>query len=55
MTCTCCQPLSESQRTDYPASLFGPVDFPFRIEPTILTSLDICPPTTEVAYGSYMR
>ena len=35
MTCTCCQPLSDSQRTDYPASLFGPIDFPFRVEPTI--------------------
>ena len=35
MTCTCCQPLSDSQRTDYPASLFGAVDFPFRVEPTV--------------------
>ena len=35
MTCTCCQPLSESQRTDYPASLFGAAEFPFRVEPTV--------------------
>jgi len=35
MTCTCCQPLTESQRVDYPASLFGAVDFPFRVEPAI--------------------
>ena len=33
MTCTCCQPLSESQRVDYPASLFGAAEFPFRVEP----------------------
>ena len=36
MTCTCCtQPLADAQRVDYPASLFGAVDFPFRVEPTI--------------------
>jgi len=34
MTCTCCQPLSESQRIDYPAALFG-VAFPFRVEPAV--------------------
>jgi hypothetical protein len=34
MTCTCCQPLSESQRIDYPASIFG-ISFPLRVEPTI--------------------
>ena len=33
MTCTCCQPLSESQRVDYPASLLGAAEFPFRVEP----------------------
>ena len=35
MTCTCCQPLTEPQRIDYPAALFGAADFPFRVEPTI--------------------
>lgn len=35
MTCTCCQPLSDAQRTDYPASLLGAVEFPFRVEPAI--------------------
>ena len=35
MTCTCCQPLTEPQRIDYPASLFGAAEFPFRVEPTI--------------------
>ena len=34
MTSTCCQPLSDSQRV-YPASLFGTVEFPFRVEPTV--------------------
>ena len=36
MTCTCCQPLSEAQRIDYPASIFG-AHFPFRVEPAIFT------------------
>ena len=36
MTCTCCQPLADAQRVDYPASIFG-VDFPFRVEPMIFT------------------
>ena len=34
MTCTCCQPLSEAQRVDYSAALFG-VAFPLRVEPAI--------------------
>jgi hypothetical protein len=40
MTCTCCQPLSESQRAEYPASLFGAINFPFRIEPAIFSIAD---------------
>ena len=36
MTCTCCQPLSEAQRIDYPASIFG-AHFPFRVEPAVFT------------------
>jgi hypothetical protein len=37
MTCTCCsQPLTDAQRVDYPASIFG-VGFPFRVEPTVFT------------------
>ena len=35
MTCTCCQPLAESQRVDYPASIVRRGDFPFRVEPAI--------------------
>ena len=35
MPCTCCHPLVGPQRVDYPASLFGAVDFPFRVEPAI--------------------
>jgi hypothetical protein len=35
MTCTCCQPLSETQRIDYPAALFGGAGFAFQVEPTI--------------------
>ena len=36
MTCTCCQPLADAQRVDYPSSIFG-IHFPFRVEPTIFT------------------
>jgi hypothetical protein len=44
MTCTCCQPLSESQRTDYPASLLGAADFPFRVEPSIFNFAGLLSP-----------
>ena len=36
MTCTCCQPLADAQRVDYPASIFG-AHFPFRVEPAVFT------------------
>jgi hypothetical protein len=35
MTCTCCQPLSETQRIEYPAALFGAAGFAFQVEPTV--------------------